>query len=366
MRFGLSFLPDSAPETKSPTDYYDEVFTLCRLGDQAGLDYVKMTEHYLHPYGGYCPSPLMFLAAVAAQTTDIRLITGCTLPVFHHPVKLASYIAMVDAMSNGRLEVGFARAYLPHEFETFNVPMDGSRARFEATIAAVDRLLTEVDVTEDTPYFSFSHATVLPRPTQAPRPDFWVAAVQTAASFSRIGELGHGLLITPTGREFDTSLVDLYREAYRAHHPGSQPRVMASMPLLVAETDQRARELADPYLNRYLDVWASALESWDNTVSTDYAQYTGLGRIVRSMTAKDVRATGTAIVGSPASVTDQVGRFVERTGADGVLWQVDFGGLGGAEAIHSVELFLDQVRPHFPTATAVDLPAAIPALVGAP
>lgn len=351
MRFGLSFLPDSEPGTKAPTDYYREVLDLCRLGDEAGLDYVKMTEHYLHPYGGYCPSPLTFLAAVAAQTRDIRLITGCTLPVFHHPVKLASYIAMVDAISQGRLEIGFARAYLPHEFETFGVPMDGSRARFEATIAAVDRLLTEVDVTEDTPYFAYRNATVLPRPTQSPRPAFWVAAVQTRASFQRIGELGHGLLITPTGREFDTSLLDLYRDTFRAHHPGAQPRVMASMPLLVAETDQAARQIADPYLNRYLDVWASALESWDNTVSTDYAQYTGLGSVVRTMTAKDVRATGTAVVGSPAHVVDTIGRFVERTGADGLLWQVDFGGLGGEPATRSVQLFLDEVRPHFPHAS---------------
>lgn len=359
MRFGLSFLPDSEPGTKAPTDYYREVLDLCRLGDEAGLDYVKMTEHYLHPYGGYCPSPLTFLAAVAAQTRDIRLITGCTLPVFHHPVKLASYIAMVDAISHGRLEIGFARAYLPHEFETFGVPMDGSRARFEATIAAVDRLLTEVDVTEDTPYFAYRNATVLPRPTQSPRPPFWVAAVQTRASFQRIGELGHGLLITPTGREFDTSLLDLYRDTFRTHHPGSRPRVMASMPLLVAETDQAAREIADPYLNRYLDVWASALESWDNTVSTDYAQYTGLGSVVRTMTAKDVRATGTAVVGSPAHVVDTIGRFVERTGADGLLWQVDFGGMGGEPATRSVRLFLDEVRPHFPHASTEPVDALV-------
>lgn len=359
MRFGLSFLPDSEPGTKAPTDYYREVLDLCRLGDEAGLDYVKMTEHYLHPYGGYCPSPLTFLAAVAAQTRDIRLITGCTLPVFHHPVKLASYIAMVDAISHGRLEIGFARAYLPHEFETFGVPMDGSRARFEATIAAVDRLLTEVDVTEDTPYFAYRNATVLPRPTQSPRPPFWVAAVQTRSSFQRIGELGHGLLITPTGREFDTSLLDLYRDTFRAHHPGSRPRVMASMPLLVAETDQAAREIADPYLNRYLDVWASALESWDNTVSTDYAQYTGLGSVVRTMTAKDVRATGTAVVGSPAHVVDTIGRFVERTGADGLLWQVDFGGMGGEPATRSVRLFLDEVRPHFPHASTEPVDALV-------
>ena len=73
---GVSFLPDCRPEKRSATDYYADVLAISRLADEAGFDYVKMTEHYLHPYGGYCPSPLTFLAAVAARTTRIRLTIG--------------------------------------------------------------------------------------------------------------------------------------------------------------------------------------------------------------------------------------------------------------------------------------------------
>jgi alkanesulfonate monooxygenase SsuD/methylene tetrahydromethanopterin reductase-like flavin-dependent oxidoreductase (luciferase family) len=349
--FGLSFLPDSEPATKSPTAYYDEVLELARFGDDCGLDYIKMTEHYLHPYGGYCPSPLAFLAAVAAQTRDIRLITGCVLPVFHHPVQLASLIAMVDAVSHGRLEVGFARAYLPHEFVSFDVPMDGSRARFDATVAAVHRLLTEERVTEQTPFFTLRDATVLPRPTQRPRPPFWIAAVQTPASFERIGGLGYGLLITPTGRDSDVAMVDIYRASMAQHHPELPPRVMASMPLVVAETDQEARAIADPHLNRYLKVWVSALESWNETVSSDYAQYTGLAASIKTLSAKDLRADGSAIVGSPDHVIEQIGEFNERFGVDGLLWQADFGGFGGAAARRSTELFAEKVRPQFARVT---------------
>ncbi|MFD0574068.1 LLM class flavin-dependent oxidoreductase [Kitasatospora gansuensis] len=181
--------------------------------------------------------------------------------------------------------------------------------------------------------------------------------MQTPESFERIGRFGHGLLITPTGREFDTSLTARYREAFAAHHPDGTPRVMASMPLVVAETDQKARELADPHLNEYLKVWASALDTWDETVSTDYAQYTGLGSVVRTMTAKDLRATGTAFVGSPEHVADQIGHFQDRVGADGILWQVDFGGFGGTDAMRSMELFAEQVRPQFTAGTTPAEPA---------
>src|SRR6266545_1095454 len=116
MQVGLSFLPDCRPHDKSGADYYRDALNLCRIADDAGFGYVKMTEHYLHPYGGYCPSPATFLAAVGAQTSSIRLMTGGVIPSYHHPVQLASQLAMVDALSGGRLDVGMARGYLPYEF----------------------------------------------------------------------------------------------------------------------------------------------------------------------------------------------------------------------------------------------------------
>jgi alkanesulfonate monooxygenase SsuD/methylene tetrahydromethanopterin reductase-like flavin-dependent oxidoreductase (luciferase family) len=137
VKHGISLLPDCRPDRRSAADYYDDVLALSRAADEYGLDYVKMTEHYLGDYGGYCPSPLTFLAAVAAQTRRIRLMTGCVLPAFHHPVQLAAHAAMVDVISHGRLDIGFARAWLPYEFEALGVPLDTSRARYEATIRAV-------------------------------------------------------------------------------------------------------------------------------------------------------------------------------------------------------------------------------------
>ena len=142
MDFGLSFLPDSNATVKSASDYFSDAITLCILADKCGMKTVKMTEHYLHPYGGYCPSPLMFLSAVASVTKNIRLMTGCILPAFHHPIQIAATTSMLDALSAGRLDVGFARAYLPYEFEALNVNIDESRERFVETVSAVTKLWT--------------------------------------------------------------------------------------------------------------------------------------------------------------------------------------------------------------------------------
>ena len=71
------------------------------------------------------------------MTKTIRLVTGAVLPVFNNPLKLAGQIGMVDAISRGRVEIGFARAFLPHEFARFGISMDESRARFDEGLEQV-------------------------------------------------------------------------------------------------------------------------------------------------------------------------------------------------------------------------------------
>ena len=78
--------------------------------------------------------------AAAQRTRRARLVTGAVLPVFNHPLKLAGEIGMLDAISDGRLDVGFARAFLPHEFRRFGRSPDESVARFREGIEQVELL----------------------------------------------------------------------------------------------------------------------------------------------------------------------------------------------------------------------------------
>ena len=132
MQFGLQFFPDVSPREKAADAYFRESLDLVSLADPLGYSHIRIVEHYFHPYGGYSPNPIVFLAAAAERTKKARLITGAVLPAFNHPLKLAGEIGMLDAISGGRLEVGFARAFLPHEFSRFGVRLDDSRARSAA------------------------------------------------------------------------------------------------------------------------------------------------------------------------------------------------------------------------------------------
>jgi alkanesulfonate monooxygenase SsuD/methylene tetrahydromethanopterin reductase-like flavin-dependent oxidoreductase (luciferase family) len=306
-----------------------------------------MTEHYLHPYGGYSPDPLVFLTAVAARTERIRLMTGGVLPVFHHPVMLASRAAMVDVLTGGRLDLGFARGYLPYEHETFGVSMADSHERYEAMVHAITRLLTEEKVTENTPFFAFEDATILPRPQQQPIP-LYSAAVRAEKSFVRLAEQGHGLLATPMVKPLETyrEQVEIYRGAFRPAGHHTTPQVVASLPIFVAEDDREAVETGDRLLEHYWKVWVDAADSWNAKTSDSFPTYAGMGERLRSLPISKWREMGSAWFGSPERVADQIRAFHEQSGGvDGIIAQVDFGAVPVELAERSLRLLIDEVLP---------------------
>ena len=113
MEFGMSFFPDVKPDEKSARPYFDESLRLVDWCDVYGYSHVRIVEHYFHPWGGYSPNPIIFLTAASQRTKRARLVTGAVLPAFNHPLKLAGELAMLDAISDRRLDIGFARAFLP-------------------------------------------------------------------------------------------------------------------------------------------------------------------------------------------------------------------------------------------------------------
>ncbi len=351
LQHGISLLPDCRVSNRSAAEYYRDVLALTRFADQEGLDYVKMTEHYLGEYGGYCPSPLTFFAAVAAQTERIRMMTGAVLPAFHHPIQLAALAAQVDAISNGRVDLGFGRAWLPYEFDALGIPLDESRARYEATINAVLRLWTEEKVTEQTPFFSFKDATSLPPVTQRPHPPVWGAAIRTPETFTWLGERGFGLMLALAPiKNFAQLSVDLlaeYRRSFTATYGDTaKPRVALSTPLYIAESDDEAFEIATPLHQEYMAVWADAADSWKSETSDSYRGYDEMGKYAKQIRGFDIRKHGTAVVGSPERVVDSIHEMRETLGVDTFLWQVDFGGQNLDQMMRSLRLYVDKVLPN--------------------
>jgi alkanesulfonate monooxygenase SsuD/methylene tetrahydromethanopterin reductase-like flavin-dependent oxidoreductase (luciferase family) len=346
MEFGLQFFPDVGPQRMSAADYFTGVLAIVDRAEALGYRHVRMVEHYFHEYGGYSPNPLLFLTAAAQRTRTMRLITGAVLPVFNHPLKLAGEIAMLDALSNGRVEVGFARAFLPHEFRRFGIPLDESRARFDEGIAIVQRLLEEENVAFEGRFHRFPATTSLPRPTQRPKPPFWVAALATEASFVNAGTMGHNLMAIPIGGGEMSRLIAAYRDAWRAAgHPGDG-RVMLAFHMCCHERPGEAARIARDPLDRYIRSLVDAAGDWGTESSSAYPGYDAiLAKLAADDFDKQV-ASGSAWVGTPAEIVDQIAAFVERSGPFEIAsLQVNFNDLPVDAAIASMTTFAEQVMP---------------------
>jgi alkanesulfonate monooxygenase SsuD/methylene tetrahydromethanopterin reductase-like flavin-dependent oxidoreductase (luciferase family) len=171
MQFGVQFFPAVDHTDKSAAAYYAESLAIAEAAETLGFTHARTVEHYFTRYGGYSPNPIVFLTAVSQRTKMMRLVTGAVLPVFNHPFKLAGEIAMLDGISGGRLDVGFARAFLPHEFRRFGISPDESQARFREGLEQIELLLTQENATHRGHFHSFENVTSLPRPTQRRRGD---------------------------------------------------------------------------------------------------------------------------------------------------------------------------------------------------
>lgn len=354
MQFGMQFFPDVGPREKPADQYFDECLQLVDLADEYGYSHIRIVEHYFHQYGGYSPNPMLFLAAAAQRTKRARLITGAVLPVFNHPLKLAGEAGMLDAISGGRLELGFARAFLPHEFARFGVSVDESRARFSEGIEQVRRLLEEENVAAEGRFHSFRTTTSLPRPTQRPRPPFWVAALGTPESFTEAGKAGHSIMAIPLAGGAMADLVGRYRDAWRsAGHPG-QGRVMLAFHMLCHEDREQARSIAKAPLERYLKSLVDAASDW--TAGMSSADYPGYDKIIAGLRAETFEsqvAKHAAWIGTPDEIAERIACYHRIVGGfDIASMQVNFNTIPIEEAASSVRLFGREVIPRFSESAA--------------
>ncbi len=347
MQFGLNFFPCVAPAEKSAEQYFRETLHLASLSDELGYTHIRQVEHYFKPYGGYSPNPLVFLSAVSQRTKRTRLVTGAVLPAFNNPLKLAGEIGMLDGISGGRLEVGFARAFLPHEFAQFGVSLDESRKRFNEGIAQIRLLLEKENVSSDGEFHSFRNVTSLPRPTQKPHTPLWIAAIATPESFALAGKMGAGVMSIPIESEKMRSLFDTYRDAWRAAgHPG-KGHVMSTF--IVCCSDDRAEALAAGGAsgNGHLRGLADAAKEWMEGASTkDYPGYDKMIAHITSDTIENQIGQGIGWIGTPADLVDMIRGYNEKVGGiDSASLLVMPSSMPAAMAEKSMRLFARDVMP---------------------
>ena len=195
MKFGLFCLFDFFPDRQNEVRYYQDTLDLIIRAEQLGFDSVWLGEEHFYTIG-ICPSPQIFLTAVARETSRIRLGISISLLPFENPLRKAEDFAMLDILSNGRLDFGVGRGSITKHFEGFRVPSAESRDRFEEAPTIIRRAWTQDPVEYTGRFWSVPPLSLSPKPVQRPHPPIYRGVV-SMTGLEGAGRAGDHLLLVP-------------------------------------------------------------------------------------------------------------------------------------------------------------------------
>ncbi len=339
VHFGVFDWVDFSDE-ESPTRLFEERLALAALADELGFSTYHVAEHHFTPLGG-APSPSVWLAAVARETTRIRLGPLVYLLPLYDPLRLISEIAMLDQLSHGRLELGVGRGVSPWELGYYGVDAADSRELFEETLEIVVKGLTNATLSHTGRRLASVDGAPMELPTvQRPYPPIWHA---TSSPEGLSWAARHGLNLMGLGpASLFGQAVAQYRievEAHR-HDPGrynahvADPTIGMMRQIIVADTDEEAeRLLADTF-----DRWQhSFIKLWVANNSEPVA--------VGIPTIEKFRGAGALLVGSPETVREGLAGTIAEGGLNYVALAFAWGSIAQADSARSMQLFAEEVAP---------------------
>ncbi len=276
-------------------EVYRRALARIALMDDTGYDCVWLAEHHFNTYS-VCPSITVMATEVAARTQRLRIGMAVSLAAFHHPLRLAEEVALVDVLSGGRVNWGAGRGFDPVEFAAFGVPVAESSDRFRECVEIVRAAWRDERLTYHGRFWSFDDVEVLPKPLQEPHPPVWLAAT-SLDSIRRAAARGYDILQDPHATNADIGTKRAYYyEVLRDHGFATEGRVIPTARLLaVGETDQEAADVA-----RAGAVWTVASYSNDaHRAGPPPYVVPGVDPVERYMDDVIVR-------GTPERVTDRI------------------------------------------------------------
>ncbi len=177
LRLGVVYDFRNPPESGMRTqDLYASILDQVTWLDGLGLDLVWFTEHHFVE-DGYLPSWIPVAAAMAARTKQIRFSCDVCLLPFNHPIRLAEDLAVLDNLSNGRVEIGVGMGYAAHEFRGFGFPVSRRLSLTDEGLEVLTRAFTGETFSFTGKRYQFQDVKITPGYVQPGGPPLWVAAL---------------------------------------------------------------------------------------------------------------------------------------------------------------------------------------------
>jgi len=367
MKFALFYeIPVPRPWTPSSEhEAYRNTLEQVVLGDRVGFDSVWTVEHHFLEEYSHCSNPEVLYGAIAARTSRIRIGYGVRLQPqpYNHPVRSAESAAVLDLLSDGRVEFGTGRSSTRAELEGFGIHPNETREMWQEAVGHVVRCWTEEYAELEGRHWRMPRRRVQPKPLQRPHPPIW-GATGSPDGHRMMGELGLGLLSFSVGTppEQLKERVDIYRAGIaRCRAPlGAAINDRAACFTMVhcgrtrQESYDAARESFEWYLKRSAELVASVPAWLDEMEQAEHGTYAYLDearKVVQEnvhdlATLETLLSMNACIAGDPDEVIERC-RAYEATGADLLLCLVNPYRISHEQVMQTIELFGKHVIPAF-------------------
>ncbi len=317
LRYDLR-LPEFAATPR--VDMYQAAIDQCAWGEAQGIPAVHLSEHH-GAADGYCPSPLVLAAAIAARTTEMRIYVSALIAPLHDPVRLAEDLAVVDLISRGRVLPVLSGGYREEEFQAVGKSLSDRKACMDDIGPFLDQAW------RGEPFeYRGRTVTVTPVPHSQPRPLILMGGSSRPAARRAVE---HADFFIPTGPE----IFEYYREQLRAEgrpDPGPMPAAPSTVTFVAENADAYWSQIA-PYVQHETNCY----RAWADQagVHSPYRHYDDLDAL---------RASGAYRVYTPGEL---LAAAREMPADQPIMFHPLCGGIAPELGWASLELFAAEVLP---------------------
>jgi len=159
---------------RSYADMYANHLETLELADQAGMDFYFVAEHHFDLGFSECPSPGTFLGAASQRTKRIRLGPLVYVLPLWNPIRVAEEVALLDNLTQGRLECGFGPGVGPVTFAAYGVPWDEKRKIAWEALHMIKGIWANATYSYEGEYFKCKNVELGIPLVQKPHPPLWM------------------------------------------------------------------------------------------------------------------------------------------------------------------------------------------------
>lgn len=363
---------------KSYNQILEEIREIASYCDQNDWDSIWFSEHHFSHEGmEICPNPLMLSTDIAARTKNIRIGQAASVITFWNPIRVAEDIALLDQLSDGRVEAGIARGIYGREALNMNPDADmKDQAKnfrlFEETLTIMKKAWTEKHFshsgefyTYPAPNFEWSHnmsppssefmntdtkilekISIVPKPVQKPHPPLW-QMVDSPSSIEWAAKNGiNTMMWIPTVKSLKDRF-KIYQEAKSTEekrHVEMGEGISLVRDMFIADTMEEAKEKAGEAMVRYMS-WVCHWRGLGTHMNPGEELPKTEGKL--DLLNYDFLHKRNMLFGTADYVIEKIEELKSELNLQNLQVWSNFPGVKHDDCMKSIKLFTEKVMPHF-------------------